>query len=214
MATRWGDRDARRRDILAAGRELITRQGYSALQMRDVARGAGISPGTVYTYYPTKEALFAALYADRTDRFADTLEAALNTCPDLEELLVSIADDYVELYRIFGKNLDVVEVMSSPLRKDPQVGGRLLESSGRAINLLRAAVEAHVPPEVNTEQAAALMWATMNGLAEQFTSSRRVMHANSLEELVRFAARTLIGGLASTNKESGSRTFLAEPTHM
>src|SRR4051812_16119226 len=63
--TQWGDGEGRRRDILAAARRLLERDGYEALNIRDVARGAGVSPGTVYTYFGSREQLFATLYAER-----------------------------------------------------------------------------------------------------------------------------------------------------
>ena len=62
--TRWGDREGRRRDILDAAREQMAEGGYLALNMRDLARRASVSPGTLYQYFSTKEEIFATLYAE------------------------------------------------------------------------------------------------------------------------------------------------------
>lgn len=47
--------------ILDAAERLFVRYGYRKSSMDDVARDAGIAKGTVYLYYPGKEALFRAL---------------------------------------------------------------------------------------------------------------------------------------------------------
>jgi AcrR family transcriptional regulator len=71
--------DARRNRerILDAARYACAEHGAS-VQMDDVARGAGVGVGTVYRHFPTKEALIAALVAEKfrvtTDNLRDALE--------------------------------------------------------------------------------------------------------------------------------------------
>jgi AcrR family transcriptional regulator len=47
--------------ILAAAAEVFIEQGFDGARVEDVARRAGIAKGTVYLYFPGKEALFRAL---------------------------------------------------------------------------------------------------------------------------------------------------------
>jgi len=47
--------------IEAAALELFTRQGFHSTRMREIADKAEVSSGSIYTYYPSKEALFASL---------------------------------------------------------------------------------------------------------------------------------------------------------
>lgn len=51
-------KEARRRDILEAGFEVFTAQGFSATRLDDVAARAGVGKGTIYLYFDSKEALF------------------------------------------------------------------------------------------------------------------------------------------------------------
>jgi AcrR family transcriptional regulator len=51
---------ARRQRVLVAALELGADGGYDAVQMRDVASSAGVALGTVYRYFPSKDALLAA----------------------------------------------------------------------------------------------------------------------------------------------------------
>ena len=59
---RWERRkDARPAELLAAALELFVERGYAATRLDDVARQAGVSKGTVYLYFPSKEELFKAV---------------------------------------------------------------------------------------------------------------------------------------------------------
>jgi AcrR family transcriptional regulator len=65
--------EARKQDILLAAAQVFTAQGLSIARMEDIAAAAGISKGTVYLYYPSKEKLIEALL----HRLFAPLEAAL-----------------------------------------------------------------------------------------------------------------------------------------
>ncbi len=47
--------------IEAAALELFTKQGFHGTNIRDIARQAEVSQGAIYTYYPSKEAIFEGL---------------------------------------------------------------------------------------------------------------------------------------------------------
>ncbi|MSO86769.1 MAG: TetR/AcrR family transcriptional regulator [Acidimicrobiia bacterium] len=51
---------ARRQRVLLAALELGAQGGYDAVQMRDVAGLAEVALGTIYRYFPSKDALLAA----------------------------------------------------------------------------------------------------------------------------------------------------------
>lgn len=51
---------ARRQRVLVAALKLGAAGGYDAVQMRDVAATAGVALGTIYRYFPSKDALLAA----------------------------------------------------------------------------------------------------------------------------------------------------------
>jgi len=53
--------EVRQAAILDAALAEFAKHGFADARMEDVARGAAVSKGTVYLYYPTKQALFEAL---------------------------------------------------------------------------------------------------------------------------------------------------------
>ena len=55
---------ATRRRILEAARDCFSRDGFEAATTRDIAAAAGIAAGTLFNYFPAKEAIAMALIAE------------------------------------------------------------------------------------------------------------------------------------------------------
>ncbi len=55
------EKSKRRDEILAAAKRVFAQSGFHSTTMADVAKEAGLSYGTVYWYFDSKEALFHAL---------------------------------------------------------------------------------------------------------------------------------------------------------
>ncbi|WP_422948053.1 TetR/AcrR family transcriptional regulator [Undibacterium sp. Ren11W] len=59
---RWERRkDARPQELLAAALDHFVERGFAATRLDDVARAAGVSKGTLYLYFCSKEELFKAV---------------------------------------------------------------------------------------------------------------------------------------------------------
>jgi AcrR family transcriptional regulator len=54
--------EATRGLLIEAARELFTDQGYGATSIEDIIRQAGVARGALYHHFPSKEALFRAVY--------------------------------------------------------------------------------------------------------------------------------------------------------
>jgi AcrR family transcriptional regulator len=75
-------RAARRDQIVAAALACFARTGYYATTMADVAAQAGVSKGTPYLYFDSKEALFIALREEWDCGLADRVNAAIAALPE------------------------------------------------------------------------------------------------------------------------------------
>src|SRR6516225_8456768 len=75
-------RAARREQIIAAGLACFAQSGYHATTMADVAAQAGVSKGTPYLYFDSKEALFLALHEEWDCGLADRVNAAIAALPE------------------------------------------------------------------------------------------------------------------------------------
>lgn len=63
--------------IVAAGREVLLRDGYDAFSTNRVAEAAGISPGSLYQYFPNKHAIVAAIVERYSEEVSEKVAAAL-----------------------------------------------------------------------------------------------------------------------------------------
>jgi AcrR family transcriptional regulator len=72
-------RDARREQILAAALRCFSRDGFHQTTTSDIVRESGVSQGTLYLYFTSKDDLIEALAEDRHQN-----EAVLNTLAEHE----------------------------------------------------------------------------------------------------------------------------------
>ena len=64
---------AKRRQILDGARRVFLADGFDGASMNDIARVAGVSKGTLYVYFDSKEALFEALIREDRKQQAERL---------------------------------------------------------------------------------------------------------------------------------------------
>lgn len=100
--------DARRSQFLAAARAVAEQDGLDALTIKGLARRLDCAVGTMYTYFPSKGALLAALQADAIERLAEVYDGAAGR---VEALVAGLADDERALARLvaFGRFVVVAE---------------------------------------------------------------------------------------------------------
>ena len=72
----------RRADILDAAEACFVRSGFHRTTMQDVARAAGMVPGNLYNYFPSKDAIVAGLTERDRAKIAEDF-AELADAPDL-----------------------------------------------------------------------------------------------------------------------------------
>ena len=68
--------------VLESAERVFADRGYHASKMQDVAAGAGISLGTLYTVFPGKDDIFEALHETRGEAFLARIEPALHEAAD------------------------------------------------------------------------------------------------------------------------------------
>ena len=66
--------EATREALYQAAIRGFDERGYDATTLRDIAEAAGVSPGLLYRYFPSKQAVVLALYGERSVLFASSVE--------------------------------------------------------------------------------------------------------------------------------------------
>jgi AcrR family transcriptional regulator len=205
--TKWGDRVGRRRDILRAAGDLLEREGYDRLNVRALARQAGISPATLYSYFPNKGEIFATLMVQR---FADLRVALDQLGPEalrsVESLVVHLMPDLVDLYRHFGRHIH--DWTRGEVEGSPTVASSKQAFVDATAALERALRAAAAHEGIELERGPTVMpfvWSTLFGIADHHGTNMPSTLGYRRDELTRYAARALARGLAPRDREQEAR---------
>ncbi len=76
-----------RRRIVECARKLFKDKGFEHTTTRDIAGSAGIAAGTMFNYFPTKEALAMTIVGEALDEAGTEFEARLRGDESLDEAL-------------------------------------------------------------------------------------------------------------------------------
>ena len=76
--------------LIAEAEKQIEEYGYGAVTIRSVAKACGVGVGTVYNYFPSKEALIATHLLEDWKLCVDTILHAANSADDPETVLQCI----------------------------------------------------------------------------------------------------------------------------
>ncbi len=94
-----GRREARRIDrrdaIIAVAHDSFLEHGYAATTMSGIAATIGGSKATLWSYFPSKEALFEAVLDTATSAYRTQLSTLLDTSVDLESTIRSFCTSFL-----------------------------------------------------------------------------------------------------------------------
>jgi TetR/AcrR family transcriptional regulator len=122
-------KEARPGELLAAALDLFVEKGYAATRVEEVAQRAGVSKGTLFLYFSSKEELFKAVvrenisgrfaeWGEELTRFEGSSEELLRYCmtswwervgatkaSGIPKLMMSEAGNFPELVRFFQQEV-------------------------------------------------------------------------------------------------------------
>lgn len=125
---RWKRRkDARPGEILDAAMDVFCEKGFAATRLDDVARLAGVTKGTVYLYFESKEALFHALVNEvvvpQVERAENLLDSHDGSATSLITILVGQWQENVINTKLSG----IPKLIISEAGNFPELGKFYLE---------------------------------------------------------------------------------------
>ena len=187
--------------ILGAASQVLKRKGYAAATTDRIAERAGVSVGSLYQYFPNKDALLVALAEQHIDTgFAlvrELLGEALREAPPVEVLLRRFVVAMVALHE---NDPDLHRVLFEEVPLPASVRRRLRERENDFANEVCALFELY--PEVRSKDprvTAYVLVHTVDALVHNF-----VLHPPDdigteqlTEEVVRMLLRHLAPGEAS-----------------
>ena len=97
--------DARRALVLEAARASGLELGLEGASLREIARRAGYTPGAIYSYFASKEEVYAALLGESLERLNAAVRSAAAHAPD--DALREGARAFFLFYRDHPRDLDL-----------------------------------------------------------------------------------------------------------
>jgi len=116
MAERKQRSDAQlnRERILVAAKEAFTKSGASA-SLDEIAKRAGVGPGTLYRHFPTREDLLKAVYQVAVEKLATAAKEFSETLPPVDAVRA-----WMMLFVDYIAEKQIIAAALNPLVDDPQ----------------------------------------------------------------------------------------------
>jgi len=160
--------------LLASAREVFWEKGYLDTRVADIAEHAGVSHGSFYTYFDSKEAVLWAIAADLSDRTVRTARGVRMETEGDEVQAIELANRrYLQMYLDNRKVMRLMEDVATfnPEMRDARLSTRnqFVQMSKRSIERLQAAGRAD--PDIDAACAATALVAMVSSFAYQMVSA-------------------------------------------
>jgi len=113
--------DHKRRQILEGARRVFLAAGFDGASMGEIAKAAGVSKGTLYSYFASKEALFERLIHDERTSLAEALFRLDSDDPDTRSVLRRLGRSFLEMM-IRPEHVSSVRMVIGVAEKLPRIG--------------------------------------------------------------------------------------------
>lgn len=117
----------KRRQIIDGAREVFLSHGFDAASMGEIARTSGVSKGTLYVYFNSKQCLFEAIVHEE---FAAQAQAVFNLDPtdrDVEAVLTRLGRGYVN-FLCQPRAISALRTVISISERMPEIGKKFYEA--------------------------------------------------------------------------------------
>ena len=138
----------KRRDIIEGARKVFRAEGFDGASMGQIAQAASVSKGTLYVYFPSKEALFHELVVHDRQESAEQMFRldAITDETDTRQLLQKLGESFVSMM-VRPAHIALIRMVMGAAEKFPEAGRTFYETGPcigfkRVSELLAREVEA------------------------------------------------------------------------
>ncbi len=197
MSSHPPESEDRRRQIIKAALACFTRKGYNKTTMDDIVVESGLSKGTLYWYFKSKEDLFqSAVLSFFEDAFGDAALAPLTKCTTATEKLRFLAQVMAGLGELArGLFTLFLEFWASSTRREEAAqlwADLLIQYQGLLADIVQEGIANGEFRPVDAEELTWAMMATYDGLAAYLM----LMPDLNLEQISNAFVETLLNGLS------------------
>lgn len=155
--------------ILEAAMELFAFQGYGNTGLAQIARKAGVLPGSLYHFFPTKEDLLAATLEERLRLLEpEVLDPIWSRIDDPIERVFALLDGYRQMLRIteFSHGCPIGNLAIELAESNPTIRPLLASNFDNWLDAVeRCFIDARdrLPADTDPRQLAVFVLTTMEG---------------------------------------------------
>ena len=172
MADTAAPHDDRTTEILAGAKRAFAEKGFDGASMQDLARAAGMSAGNFYRYFPSKNAIVAAMIA------SDLAGVKLDF-----EIIQTSADPARALFETFCHRIDNLDCADGPLWAEIDAAALRRPEIGQVVEKM----------ELEIGQFLVMVFSRISGLSLADAAQEFTGHAAFLVMLFKGASQRLSG---------------------
>jgi AcrR family transcriptional regulator len=201
----------RPQEIVVAAADVFAEKGFAASKLTDIAARTGVTKGTLYLYYETKEALFEAVvksfasvtvsdlrdfienfegsFADLVQKFPEVAIQRIgeSRIPSVAKMVIGESKNFPDLARVWRSEV------FSPLLAVLAERIRVAQDAGEV---------APGPPEIH---ALSISSPIILALLAREVFGNRIIPASMLTSLAEVHGRTLVDGMLIKNRKADSK---------
>lgn len=98
----------RRQDILKAAQKVFWEKGFSGTTMPQVAAQAELAPGTLYLYFPSKDALYVELLVEGYNVLKARLQSQAQKTGSAKDCAAGLIDAFFSFAREYPEYFDII----------------------------------------------------------------------------------------------------------
>jgi TetR/AcrR family transcriptional repressor of uid operon len=162
--------DEKRQEILAAAARCIVRDGFRGASTADICKEAGISPGHLYHYFPSKEAILTDLTAAGMEKIAARFAEMMQGDDAVGALIAEIgrhkASKQDPHHRVMNRMLLEMLVEAG---RNPAIAKIMRKNSAMVLGLLKDFIQSgqlrgQIDPGLDATIAAGMLLSVMDGM--------------------------------------------------
>ena len=161
----------KRQEILAAAARCIARDGFRGASTADICREAGISPGHLYHYFTSKEAILTDITAQGMERVAERFSALMKSDNAVSALIAEIGRHKDKSKKDPEKKVHnrLMLEMLTEAGRNPAIAKIVQKNSAMLHSLLLDFIEngqrrGQIDPDLDARLAAAMLIGVIDGM--------------------------------------------------
>jgi AcrR family transcriptional regulator len=193
------EKQARKREILAAARELMLDEGINGTSINKIAKHAELGVGTIYFYYRSKEELFVELQIEGLALLNDRIEQACSGQKDPAERMRCMATAYREFskqdknyFEVINSFLSAPDIILSADHKN-----RIDTHGNQILGHVRGSLEEGMATgrfrdDLSVQKSAVAFWGMLHGLVQFRKLQDTIIESGHFRQYFNYAVETFL----------------------